>query len=112
MKPLVFFKLVESQRIEKALCFCKSIEGARRLTGLCRLMVEQFQALPPSSLLPSSVVTTETPLDQHVGRQEQPDGTGHVQLCRLFKVECFSSDLSPADRKKILQKFQAGEINM
>ncbi|PLW06757.1 hypothetical protein PCASD_25246 [Puccinia coronata f. sp. avenae] len=103
LKPLVFFKLVESQRIEKALCFCKSVEGARRLTALCRLMVEQFQALPSPPPLPSSVVASDTPLDQHVG---------NVELCRLFKVECFSSDLSPADRKKILQKFQAGEINM
>ncbi|PLW11326.1 hypothetical protein PCANC_19363 [Puccinia coronata f. sp. avenae] len=103
LKPLVFFKLVESQRIEKALCFCKSVEGARRLTALCRLMVEQFQALPSPPSLPPSVVTSDTPLDQHVG---------NVELCRLFKVECFSSDLSPADRKKILQKFQAGEINM
>ncbi|PLW41888.1 hypothetical protein PCANC_11057 [Puccinia coronata f. sp. avenae] len=94
---------VESQRIEKALCFCKSVEGARRLTALCRLMVEQFQALPSPPSLPPSVVTSDTPLDQHVG---------NVELCRLFKVECFSSDLSPADRKKILQKFQAGEINM
>ncbi|WAR56389.1 hypothetical protein PtB15_7B237 [Puccinia triticina] len=103
LKPLVFFKLVQSQRIEKALCFCKSIDGARRLTGLCRLMAEQLQASPASTELGPEADPQQT---------ENQAPNGGLDLAKLCRVECFSSDLSPADRKKILQKFQSGEINM
>ncbi|KNZ47123.1 uncharacterized protein VP01_6665g1, partial [Puccinia sorghi] len=32
--------------------------------------------------------------------------------CRLLKVECFSSDLSAVQRKRILEKFRAEDINI
>jgi len=102
LKPLVFFKLVQSHRVERALCFCKSIEGARRLTGLCRLMVEQLQA-PPSTTTSQQVLQS--------GSKEETLGDVDYD-CRLLKVECFSSDLSAMERKKILEKFQAGDINI
>ncbi|EFP75772.2 uncharacterized protein PGTG_01103 [Puccinia graminis f. sp. tritici CRL 75-36-700-3] len=105
LKPLVFFKLLQSQRIEKALCFCKSIDGARRLTGLCRLMAEQFQALKS----PNSDDPESNPKQKD---QDQKDQKDDVDLVKLCKVECFSSDLSPVERKKLLNKFQSGEINM
>ncbi|KAI7955720.1 hypothetical protein MJO29_007119 [Puccinia striiformis f. sp. tritici] len=108
LKPLVFFKIVESHRIEKALCFCKSIEGARRLTSLCRLMVDQFQSTSATNISLSRDGDLDGKSDVSTLGNHQPE----PDFSKLFKVECFSSDLTPSQRKKILSKFQAGEINM
>ncbi|MBW0483531.1 hypothetical protein O181_023246 [Austropuccinia psidii MF-1] len=85
LKPLVFFHLIISKKITSALCFCKSVEGATRLATLYNLMGEGF----------------------HLNAHEN----GHSNKS-LGTAACFSSELKPADRKKILAEFQAGNISM
>lgn len=93
LKPLVFFKLIRSERITKALCFCKSIEGATRLTRLCEFMQEEINR------------RSKSPRQTGEG-EEADDDEG------LFNAECFSSDSNPAERKKILNRFLVGRTNL
>jgi ATP-dependent RNA helicase DDX51/DBP6 len=83
-KPLVLFHLVHSIGITGALVFTKSAESTMRLVRL----FDFFEA----------------------ARTISPKST--VQHKRPVVVRAYSSDLSPSERKSILEKFRAQEIDM
>ena len=83
-KPLVLFHLVHSIGITNALVFTKSAESALRLVRLFKFFESARSAGEES----------ET---QH----EKP-----------VVAEAYSSDLSPSERKSILERFKAQEIDM
>ncbi|KIK62486.1 hypothetical protein GYMLUDRAFT_501630 [Collybiopsis luxurians FD-317 M1] len=81
-KPLVFFHLVHSHHILNALVFTKSAESTNRLVRL----FEFFQ-------------------DAYHRASSQQEGPKIV-------VQAYSSDLPPAERKSILERFKAREIQI
>ncbi|KAG0152089.1 hypothetical protein CROQUDRAFT_70907 [Cronartium quercuum f. sp. fusiforme G11] len=86
LKPLVLFHLIKTHEIKRALCFCKSVEGATRLVNLFQLMSKGWV--------------------EYMAKQ------AGVETTFLGTAALFSSDLKPVDRKKILTEFEAGQINL
>ncbi len=83
-KPLILFHLVHSVGVTNALVFTKSAESALRLVRL----FEFFEAARSDN---------------------QRDAT---QIRRPVVVRAYSSDLGTSERKSILEKFKAQEIEM
>jgi ATP-dependent RNA helicase DDX51/DBP6 len=83
-KPLVLFHLVHSMGVTNALVFTKSAESTLRLVRL----FEFFE------------------------NARSVDQGGETQHKRVVVVEAYSSDLSPSERKSILERFKAQEIDM
>jgi len=83
-KPLVLFHLVHSMGVANALVFTKSAESTLRLVRL----FEFFENA------------------RSVGKG------GETQHKKLVVVEAYSSDLSPSERKSILERFKAQETDM
>ena len=83
-KPLVLFHLVHSIGIANALVFTKSAESTLRLVRLFKF----FE-------------TARSAGDESETQHEKP-----------VVVEAYSSDLSPSERKSILERFKAREIDM
>jgi ATP-dependent RNA helicase DDX51/DBP6 len=83
-KPLVLFHLVHSMGIENALVFTKSAESTLRLVRL----FEFFE------------------------NARSTDKGSETQYKKPVVVEAYSSDLNPSERKSILEKFKAQEIDM
>ena len=83
-KPLVLFHLVHSIGIANALVFTKSAESTQRLVRL----FEFFE-------------TARSTGDGNETQHKKP-----------VVVEAYSSDLSPYERKSILEKFKAQEVDM
>jgi len=83
-KPLVFFHLVHFIGITNALVFTKSAESTLRLVRL----FEFFE-------------TARSTGDESETQHKKP-----------VVVEAYSSDLSPSERKSILERFRAQEIDM
>lgn len=81
-KPLVLFHLVHSMGIANALVFTKSAEATLRLVRL----FEFFENA------------------RSVGKETQHK--------KPVVVVAYSSDLSPSERKSILERFKAQEIDM
>jgi ATP-dependent RNA helicase DDX51/DBP6 len=81
-KPLVFFHLVHARTVTNALVFTKSAESTTRLVRL----FEFFEKA-------------------HASRAVAGASKEHV-------VRAYSSDLSTSERKSILEKFKAQEIQM
>ena len=81
-KPLMFFYLVHAHNVTNALVFTKSAESTSRLVRL----FEFFEKAHAS----------------HTGA-----GTSKEHVVRAY-----SSDLSASERKSILEKFKAQEIQM
>jgi len=84
-KPLVLFHLVHSIGITNALVFTKSAESALRLVRLFRF----FE-------------TARSAGDESATQDEKP----------VVVADAYSSDLSPSERKSILEKFKAQEIDV
>jgi len=84
-KPLVLFHLVHSIGIANALVFTKSAESTLRLVRLFKF----FE-------------TARSAGDGNETQHEKP----------VVVVEAYSSDLSPSERKSILERFKAREIDM
>ena len=84
-KPLMFFHLVHSVGVTNALVFTKSTESTLRLVQL----FEFFEAARSASL-----------------------GEAAAQDRRPLVVRAYSSDLGALERKSILEKFKAQEIEM
>ncbi|KAI0714463.1 P-loop containing nucleoside triphosphate hydrolase protein [Cerioporus squamosus] len=82
IKPLMFFQLVHSQNVTNALVFTKSAESTTRLVRL----LEFFEAALQKS---------------------QVAEPGKVIVARAY-----SSDLSPSERKAILEQFKNQEIHI
>ena len=83
-KPLVFFHLVHSIGITNGLVFTKSAESTLRLARLFEFF--------------------ETARSTDLGNARQSK--------RPVVVQDYSSDLSPSERKSVLGKFRAQEIDM
>ena len=83
-KPLVLFHLVHSIGITNALVFTKSAESTLRLVRL----FEFFEAA------------------RSTGKGSE------TEYKKRVVVEAYSSDLSPSERKLILEQFKAQEIDM
>lgn len=83
-KPLMFFHLVHSVGVTNALVFTKSTESTLRLVQL----FEFFEAARSASL-------------GDAGEDRKP-----------LVVRAYSSDLGALERKSILEKFKAQEIEM
>jgi ATP-dependent RNA helicase DDX51/DBP6 len=84
-KPLVLFHLVYSMGISNALVFTKSAESTLRLVRL----FEFFDVAHSTG-----------------------QGNDATQYKKPVVVQDYSSDLSPSDRKSVLGKFKAQEIDM
>ena len=82
-KPLILFHLIHAHGVRNAIVFTKSAESTSRL-------VQLFQFFEASRL--SSRTSTED--------------EGKVVM------QPYSSDLSPSDRKTVLDKFKSQEIHM
>ena len=83
-KPLVLFHLVHSIGITNALIFTKSAESTLRLARL----FEFFEAA------------------------RSTDQRNATQYKKPVVAQDYSSDLSPSERKSVLGKFRAQEIDM
>jgi ATP-dependent RNA helicase DDX51/DBP6 len=83
-KPLVLFHLVHSMGIANALVFTKSAESTLRLVRL----FEFFENA------------------RFTGKGSE------TQYKKPVVVEAYSSDLNPSERKSILDRFKAQEIDM
>ncbi|GAA5973548.1 hypothetical protein JCM11641_007113 [Rhodosporidiobolus odoratus] len=85
-KPLNLFHLLHhpdtDKRIDKALCFTKSVEAATRLAKLVELFQEAYV------------------------------GGGGGEGKREIVVRAFSSGLAPGERKKVLKEFKEGKITL
>lgn len=84
-KPLMLFYLVHTQGATNALVFTKSAESTTRLVRL-------FEFFESTWTAGGSNIT-------HDGRQQ-------------IVARAYSSDLSPTERKSILEKFKNQEIHM
>ena len=82
LKPLVLFYLIQQHRIHNALVFTKSTESTVRLLHLFKYF---FQA-------------TRGPM----AIDEDP----------TVKAEAFSSDLAPAQRTAVLERFKKREVDL
>ncbi|ETW83020.1 hypothetical protein HETIRDRAFT_383070 [Heterobasidion irregulare TC 32-1] len=81
-KPLMLFHLVRAHQVKNALVFTKSAESTMRLVRL----FEFFETARHAS--------------------------GAESESKTIVVRAYSSDLSPSERKSILEKFKAQEIDM
>ncbi len=84
-KPLVLFHLVHSMGITNALVFTKSAESTLRLVRL----FEFFETARSTG-----------------------EGNDATQYKKPVVVHDYSSDLSPSERKSVLGKFRAQQIDM
>ncbi len=82
IKPLMFFYLLHSRNITNALVFTKSAESTARLVRLLEFFEDALQ-------------------------KSQGGDQGKVIVARAY-----SSDLSPSERKTILEQFKNQEIHM
>ena len=85
LKPLVLFYLIQKNRIGKALVFTKSTESTVRLLHL----FEYFSQATNGSM------------------EVDDDRTA-----KPIKAEAFSSDLSPAQRTAVLERFKRQELDV
>lgn len=83
-KPLYLFHLLHELKIDRALCFTKSVEAAARLAKLVEFFEEARQD----------------------GATQDTTGKSPVV------VKSYSSELPPAERNRILTSFKKGEIQM
>ncbi|KAF9468213.1 P-loop containing nucleoside triphosphate hydrolase protein [Collybia nuda] len=81
-KPLIFFHLVHAHQVTNALVFTKSTESTTRLVRL----FDYFEEARAKTAMAGSV--------------------------KQMVVRAYSSDLSPGERKSILEKFKAQEIQI
>ncbi|KAF5392242.1 hypothetical protein D9757_001477 [Collybiopsis confluens] len=88
-KPLVFFHLVLSRNIVDALVFTKSAESTSRLVKLLEFFQDAYLRLA----------------------REDRSRSGETKM-KYITVRAYSSDLPSAERKSILEKFKAKEIQI
>ena len=85
LKPLVLFYLIQKNRIENALVFTKSTESTVRLLHL----FEYFSRATNDSM-----------------------EVGDDRTAKSIKAEAFSSDLAPAQRTVVLERFKRQEVDV
>jgi len=85
LKPLVLFYLIQENRISNALIFTKSTESTVRLLHLFQYFFRE---------------TNDT--------MEVDD----YRTAKSVKAEAFSSDLAPAQRTAVLERFKRQEVDM
>ncbi|KAF8640308.1 hypothetical protein AX16_010203 [Volvariella volvacea WC 439] len=98
-KPLVFFHLVLSHQVINALVFTKSAESTSRLVKLFEFFERARLAGAASSA------------NQKNGQGEDMD-VDTLGPTKQIVVRSYSSDLSASERKSILDKFKAQEIQI
>jgi len=85
LKPLVLFYLIQEHRIRDVLVFTKSTESTVRLLHLLQCF---FQATSGSTVI------------------------GDDQPSKCVKAEAFSSELAPAQRTAVLERFKRQEVDV
>jgi ATP-dependent RNA helicase DDX51/DBP6 len=82
-KPMILFHLIHTHSVKNAIIFTKSAESTTRLMQL-------FQFFESSRFSSHSTVESDQPV----------------------VMQAYSSDLSPADRRTVLDKFKNTEIHL
>ncbi len=105
-KPMVLFHLLTRSKnpLRKALVFTKSVEAARRLHKLLEFFFDESPP-PASSTSPDSQSRTTSAADDEGVQEAGAAG-------RRLRSAYYSSELSGAERARVLREFEQGKIDV
>ncbi|KAJ1922820.1 ATP-dependent RNA helicase dbp6 [Tieghemiomyces parasiticus] len=111
-RPLAVYHLITAPRCRSALCFTSSVEAAHRLYQLLTLFAKKYYERMHDNKH-RKLVKKPNPKDPAAAAPASPlPPSDATHLPTLPVIVDFSSDLDPAQRSDILQRFKRGEIQL